>query len=220
MAPHHEILRKMVSRFERSLPVGVENVLVRMAAAEREILTNPESFDDALATEERSEARANERIFARMWTDARKAFDPATVTGEAMPASVSELLALLQRGTAFWNMASDLYNRTSSQPGDRAIVEKFFRECAPFRAATIAIVAAQFDRCVPAKSGPSLRSGRNDTFMANCLPFCDEFVTHDGGQLACYREVARIAELPTVVRSYDELVSGFYVIGGGSGRSA
>ena len=49
-----------------------------------------------------------------------------------------------------------------------------------------------------------MKTGRNDTFMATCIPYCDEFVTNDAGQLACYREVASIASLPVTIRSYDQ----------------
>jgi len=76
----------------------------------------------------------------------------------------------------------------------------------------LALCAAQFDRCVrPQNVGPSLRAGRNDTFMSVCLPYCDNFVTDDPSQLACYREVLSIAGLDVVVSSYEGFRKGFLV---------
>jgi len=49
-----------------------------------------------------------------------------------------------------------------------------------------------------------MKTGRNDTFMATYLPLCDEFVTDDGGQLACFREVVSLAGLNVDVRSYQD----------------
>jgi hypothetical protein len=47
--------------------------------------------------------------------------------------------------------------------------------------------------------------------MAVCLPYCDQFVTADSGQLAAFREVVSIAGLATTAKSYEEFRKGFIV---------
>ena len=97
-------------------------------------------------------------------------------------------------------------------------IQRFYAECAPFRALMIAIFAAQFDRCIRAPNvSPSLKAGRNDTFMATGLPYCDEFVTNDDGQLACYREVLALAGVGVKIQSYEEFRNRFSVIGTATG---
>jgi hypothetical protein len=77
----------------------------------------------------------------------------------------------------------------------------------------IALCAAQYDRCIRQPNvGPSLRSGRIDTFMATCLPYCDRFVTDDSRQLACYREVAAVAGIEINVNSYEEFRNGLLLM--------
>lgn len=77
----------------------------------------------------------------------------------------------------------------------------------------IALFAAQYDRCVRQRSdNRSLKAGRNDTFMATCLPYCDEFITDDDGQLACYKEVVSLTGIGAIIRSYDEFRNSFFVL--------
>jgi hypothetical protein len=207
--PHHEILRIMVAEFESSRPLGLAHVNLRMVEAENEVL-RAEDFDESLATQEREEYRTHDRVFTGVYSDAKSAFDKLAARGESMPRSVQELVSRLQSGGVFWTLAKNLYNRVSSKPADDETIRRFYAECEPFRALMVAIFAAQYDRCIR-RSGQSLKAGRNDTFMAACLPYTDQFVSHDPGQLACYREVNSIAGLNVAVRSYEEFRRGFSI---------
>jgi hypothetical protein len=209
--PQHEIIKIMVARFEKALPLGFEHVNLRMTEAEDEILRH-ENFDEELAAEEREENRTHGKVFDRVYRDAKKAFDKLAATGVAMPKSVAELVSRLQADGAFWTLAKNLYDCVAAKPADDDTIQRFCEACEPFRTLMIALFAAQYDRCIRT-SGPSLKSGRNDTFMATCLPYCDKFITNDGGQLACYREVVPAAGLDVTVQSYEEFRDGLFVLG-------
>ena len=206
--PHHEIMRLMVARFEKSLPLGLPDVYLRMNEAEDEIL-RAQNFDDELAAQERDDNRLSDRQFRAVYDGAKKAFDEvaakADANGTRMPGSVLELVEALRKGGAFWTLARNLYERMTTRPTDDAAIKLFYNKCEPFRALMIAIFAAQYDRCIrDTTDGRSLKAGRNDTFMATCLPYCDEFITDDRGQLACYEEVVNVAGLHTAIRSFDD----------------
>lgn len=213
--PHHEILKVMVRRFETSAPLDVAHVNLRMIEAENEIL-RAENFDDGLAAQEREENRNNDKIFCKVYGDARKPFDDvaarAAANGTRMPESVAELVEALQTGGAFWTLARNLYERVATRPVDDATLRRFYAKCDAFRALMLAIFAAQYDRCIRQPSdNRSLKSGRNDTFMATCLPYCDEFVTDDRGQLTCYQDVVALAGLHTIIRPFESFRDSLFV---------
>lgn len=217
--PQHEILRKMVARFEAYPSFDWRDVYVRFPQAEIEIARRGDFSDDD-AAQEREHARAKNKAFVGVYDDAKPAFDRLFAAGtEKVPGSVSELVTRLQLpGGAFWTLATNFYARVATKPVDEATIRTFVARCDPFRALMIALVAAQYDRCVrPPHVGPSLRSGRNDTFISVCLPYCHQFVTDDLGQLACYREVVSVANLDVTVRSYEEFHSGFLAMGATAG---
>jgi hypothetical protein len=217
--PQHEIIRKMVARFEASPSFDWRDVYVRFPEAEIEI-AREENVSDDDAAQEREHARANNKVFVGVYDDAKPAFDGLFAAGtEKVPGSVSELVTRLQlKGGAFWTLAANLYARVATNPADETTIRRFVARCDPFRALMIALLVAQYDRCVrPPHAGPSLRSGRNDTFMSVCLPYCHQFVTDDLGQLACYREVVSVGNLDVTVRSYEEFHSGFLAMGATAG---
>src|SRR5437879_3080969 len=87
--PHHEILRIMVARFERALPLSVAHVNLRMTEAEEEIF-KARDFDSCLSTQEREESRTHDKTFAGVYSAAKPAFDRVAATGAEMPANVQQ----------------------------------------------------------------------------------------------------------------------------------
>lgn len=184
-----------------------------MIEAENEIL-RAEDFDEELAAQEREENRKNNKAFCGVYGDARKPFDDvaaqATANGTGMPGSLAELVGALQKGGAFWTLARNLYQRAAARPIDDETLRDFYAKCDPFRALMLAIFAALYDRCIrQPDDSRSLKSGRNDTFMAACLPYCNEFVTDDRGELACYQDVVALAGFETTIRSFDSFCDSF-----------
>jgi len=183
-----------------------------MGIAEDEILRT-QNFDDNLATQEREEGRANNKVSVGVYAEAKSAFDGLAANGIETPRRVAELVSQLQQGGAFWTLARNLYERVATKPADDTTIKKFYAECEPFRTLMIALCAAQYDRCIrPANMSPSLKTGRNDTFMATGLPYCDQFITNDAGQFACYTEVIPLAGLNVTIRSYEEFRNSFFVL--------
>lgn len=211
--PQHEILSKMVAEFEARPSFDWRTVRVDFPQAQDEIARR-EDFDDEEATQERQENEQLKDQFARVFEDAKPHLDRLFSSGaENPPRNLAELVARFQiPGGAFWPLAGNLYARVGKKSPDEALMRRFVAVCDPFRALTVALCAAQYDLCLrPERVGPSFRSGRNDTLMAICLPYCHQFVTNDKGQLACYRAVASVADLGVTVRYYDEFRSGFSV---------
>jgi hypothetical protein len=213
--PVYEVLRKLVARFEEPGPFNWADVPMDIADA-RDLIARPENITEELAREEREESREFEKKFAKTYNDARPAFDRLVESDpEKAPRSISELVAGLQRPAGgFWNAAQSLYNRVAKHPADEALVRMFTEACDPFRAMMIAIFAALYDRCLkPPNVSPPLRTGRTDTFMAIYLPYCHEFVTNDRAQLECFKQVAAIAGIEVIVRSYEDLRSTLPLVG-------
>lgn len=213
--PQHEILEKMVARFELAPSFDWREVSVEFPAARDEIVRR-ENFSDEEAKQEREQQEELKKQFVQVYENAKPAFDRLLKGGvEKVPRNVAELVARLQiPGGAFWTLAGNLYARVGKKPPDEALMRKFISECDPFRALMIALCAAQYDLCLrPERVGPSFRSGRNDTFMAVSLPYCHQFVTNDKGQLACYKEVILVTGLKVAIRSYEEFRNGLSVMG-------
>jgi hypothetical protein len=211
--PVGEVIRKLVAHFEESAPFDWAKARIDVPEAQ-DAIARAEIFTDDLSALEREQSRASEKAFRTTYDDAKPEFDRLFASGsEDVPRSVSELVTLLQKpGGAFWNMAQKIYDRVAARAADDATIRRFTDACDPFRAMMIAIVAAQFDRCMkPSNGGPSLRAGRTDTFMAIYLPYCDEFVTSDPRQLECFKEVALIARLRVSVRTYEDFRRGLLV---------
>jgi hypothetical protein len=219
--PQHEILRKMVAEFEATPSFDWRKAPVDFPAAQIAIARG-ENFSDDDARQEREHNEKVKDQFARVYEDAKPHFDRLFSSGaENPPRNEVELVARLQiPGGAFWSLAGNLYSRVGKKSPDEALMRRFVADCDPFRAILVAFVAAQYDLCIrPERVGPSFRSGRNDTMMAICLPYCRQFVTNDKGQLACYRAVASVAGLDVTVRSYEEFRNGFSVIGAAAGST-
>jgi len=200
--PHHEILRLMVQRFEQGLPLDLNHVDLRMPEAEDGILND--TFDDVLSAQERQENFDNGTIFENCYREIRVA------QRDGMPKSLTEFIAAVQSLGKFWTVAKDIYNRVATIPATDAGIRKFYADCEPFRALMVAIWAQVYNKVKPA-GVPRMKTGRNDTFMATCLPLCDEFVTRDKSMLVCYREVVVAAGLGVTVRSLDEFTGQFLI---------
>jgi hypothetical protein len=204
-----EIIRKLVAHFEQPSPFDWTEVDVRSRNAE-DAIARGDDFSDDLAKKEREDARACEGVFYKFHDDAKPAFDELYAAGtDRPPGSLSEWVVQSQvKGGPFWILARKLYEYVGGKPGDELTIRRFVAECPPFHAWMIALEAVQYDRCMRPPGAPSLRSGRNDTIMSVCLPYCDQLVTADSRQLRCYREIASICGLSVIVRSYEEFRSG------------
>lgn len=199
--PPDELLKKLIVRFEEGSGFNWETVDVSVLNA-KQVIVGDENFPDALAKEVRETARSYNSMFNRVYADAKPNFDKVLASNpERRPVSVSELVNGFRNGGQYWSIARSLYERLAQHSADDSTVRRFDLECPPFRIVLVALCVALYDRNTRLRgTGPSLQAGRADTFMAVYLPYCDQFVTNDDGQLACYKEVVSVDGLDVTVR--------------------
>lgn len=181
-------------------------------------IQRPESLDDAALVEK----QATE--LRRLQDEFESAF-PRSGRKTGIPSKFGDWLVESQaEGGSFWNTARGLYmaafrsNPTTetaevlAHPPDEATLKTFLDACPPVRAMVYALELTHYDRSLrPVNRGPAYKAKRNDQMMAVFLPYCDQFLTDDGDQLKCLREVASSAGIPVNVRSYDDFCSSLIV---------
>ena len=115
-------------------------------------------------------------------------------------------------GVSFWALGEVLYSKVVLSANEKTI-RGFYKPFPPFSAILTALWNAGYHRCVgDHKLGsPSMNAGRLDLMMAAYLPFCDLFVSHDGPQLRCLKEVAEQCNLRVSVCSYTDFRAGLMV---------
>jgi hypothetical protein len=211
--PQHEILRKMIWEFESNPDFDWTRIYVRFHEAESGILRG-DGLDDELSRKEREEGRLLNKQFEEIFEAARAPFAKLFATSpQSRPNSFEEFVPYLKvPGGAFWALTARLCRCASQSPYDEERASRLIHRCDPFHALALAIFAAQYDRCIrPDWATPSLRSGRNDTFMAVCLPYCHHFITDDPRQLACFRTVSSVAGFGLPVYSFDEFLNTIFI---------
>jgi hypothetical protein len=207
------LLKKLIVRFEEGSGFNWETVDVSVPNA-KQVIAGDENFPDALAKEVRETARTYNSMFNRVYADAKPKFDKVLATSpDKRPASVSELVNAFRNGGQYWSIARSLYERFAQHSADDSTVRRFEAECPPFQALMIALCAAHYDRNARQPNAPrSVRAGWADTLMAVCLPYCNQFVTDDRGQLSCYKEVVSLGGLNITVCSFKEFRGGLCLI--------
>jgi len=201
--PPHIILSKLVRQFEQSLTFDCTVVDIAFPEAESQIAAAMD-FDDVLSRDERNEVRENEKLFLSLNQQTKPAFDRIFAQGGTPPpVSVSEFMQIPEVDSLFWRTATGLYERAAEKPTTQETVRRFLEMCPPFKVLMTALFVTLHDRAVrPPDSGPTRKVGRNDTFMAVYLPYCDHFVSNDIGQLNCLTETLSICGSTGIVGSY------------------
>lgn len=207
LMPVAELLQKLVRAF-RNGPSTFEwgPVDVRLSETEEQALRGAD-LADVLSEAVRQEAAAAKKRFDQIYAQAKPAFDKVFEANPcARPESVGDLIGGLQRGGQYWKIARSLYDCLAGHAAEQGTVREFLDRNAPFQCLMGALCAALHDRNVrlPNTSG-SIKAGWADTFMAAYLPYCDQFVTADNKQLACYREVAQLYVPGLALRSWCDL---------------
>lgn len=207
LLPGKELLQKLVESFRHNSCAFVWSLVDVRLDQDVEARLRDGSIgdigDDNSSTVRQENKDSNER-FEKILEQARPAFTKVfEANPNARPQGVADLISGFQRGGQYWQLARNLYNSFPGCTADEETVRTFEEACPPFRCLMVALCVALYDRNVrlPNVSG-SLRAGWADTFMAACLPYCSQFVTEDGRQLACYLEVAKICAFDLNIRSW------------------
>jgi hypothetical protein len=207
LLPVGELLRKLVLQFENgSSTFEWGQIDARLGEAEEQALRGADA-GDVLSDAVRLEAAACKKRFDAIYAKARPAFDRVFKgRPSARPGSVADLIGGLQRGGQYWKIARSLYDRLAGHAAEEGTVRKSWDSSPPFQCLMGALCTALYDRDVRPRNAPRpLEAEWADTFMAAYLPYCDQFVTADDAQLACYREVAQLHVPGLILRSWCDL---------------
>jgi hypothetical protein len=214
--PPYEILRILIAAHAKDpanfqwLPVDV-----RSGGLAHEIRTGELTADDALANLQKTEQHASIKSYKAMWVGLRDKLDPIFAAqniprpktfDEAFRLGSSQLFSGMGKG--FYDAGllfdSELRGEKDVPDTDIATVQHFIDNCPPFRALLCACLMSWYNTSLrEGNRSEKFAAGRNDLFMAVYLPYCDVFVTRDGEQESCLRELTRWIGIDTEVLAFD-----------------
>jgi hypothetical protein len=162
-------------------------------------------FDDELARQEKDSATEAKVSFENIFCSMRPGFDEIFQTQQERPTLFADFVKILQNpGGAFWTgYAHKFYARNAKDAPDEGKVREFAERCPPFLMMILAAAMAQYKRAIIETPKKRKRAGRVDLLMAVYLPYCRVFVTHDGDQEMCLREMAAVTDLEREILPYD-----------------
>ncbi len=217
LLPQDEIGTRLVRAYEAD-PLHFQWGRVDITSPEytAELTKRTLTANDAFADYVRRNLLDSSKQFETTWSKLRSKLEeiyqrdgsPRPLTfGEVIPQAIGE-------NGLFWGVAEDLYNLAARTPASDGTIRHFVEACPPFRCLVHAILMAWYDRSLREyQGGERFRACRNDLFMAIYLPYCNQFISAEknGQQSKCLAEVARLANVATLVRSYDDFCSGLLV---------
>src|SRR5208282_182455 len=209
LCPHHELVRILITdHVAKSAAFDWKTVEVRAVEYEEQIR---EGFlgDDRLSNDQRKEQSERKKKYKKVFTDPRPRFEKVFADyGVALPTSFREAIA--GKSLTTWKMGKWLYDPVAKSDVNEASIKEFIAACPPFRALIHALLMSYYNHSLRDRQiGEKLSAGRNDMLMSVCLPYCHKFVTNDGEQEKCLREVSAVADLGTEVVSYDAFCRSF-----------
>jgi hypothetical protein len=165
-----------------------------------------------MSAQERAHAVSAKTGFEGVFLGAKPHFEELFRTGGSVrPSSARELVSRLQgEGGAFWSFGEMFYEKVTNRKPDESTIRRLVASCSPFHALVLAICVAQYELSIREDEGGKSSAYRNDLLMAVYLPYCDEFISDDRGQLGSLRQVATLCKLPNRVRWYRDFRDSFY----------
>jgi hypothetical protein len=210
LLPQNEMLRLLISSYERdSTSFDWRTVNVSSVGCAREIARGDLINDDALAAAQSQSLKHSGKEFEGVWSHLRpKLAEVIRRHRGTAPTRFEEILPMVEgEGGLLWSFGQGLYSRVAVGNTTEHTVRDFMAKCPPFRAIAYAYLLAWFDRSLADRhKRDRYKAGRVDLFMSIYLPYCDQFISAEGHgmQERCLREIARVAQLATQVRSYDD----------------
>jgi hypothetical protein len=202
--PFQVIVSKQIAGFHSNSSFNWRRVDVQFPECERRVICH-DRLDSDLPEKQRLFASQFNEQFTSVFKNAKERFDQLFEAKKSeRPESYEDSLVRLQvKGGAYWTMAASFYQKVTHQQPDESTVRRFVDQCPPYRALLNAIFMAQYDRCFRLPhSAPSFRAGAVDLYSAVYLPYCEQFVTDDKRQRACFERIVSTAALSTAISSY------------------
>lgn len=210
LMPQNEILRLLITAYE-SNPSAFdwEKVDVTSPDCARELNRGDAARDNELAAQQRQHLMEAKKEYEEPWSRLRPMLEEIIDRhGKTAPTTFDEILPMVEaEGGLLSGFAQGLYSRAATGDTSEATVRDFLAKCPPFRAVVYAFLLTWFDRSLADRhKREKYTAGRVDLFMAIYLPYCDQFISAEGNRMQekCLREIARVAKLSTLVRSYDD----------------
>jgi hypothetical protein len=178
-------------------------------------LTRPEFLGtDGLAEETSADFEAKSEDFEAVYRDARPIFDAIVEGRERERPPISEFITALKADSgSLWHLCGGVYSRGCGKEMDIPAMRVFVDACPPFNAMMLGLCVALFDRCVRhVRARADYRAGWLDLLAGAYLPYCDRFITNDGGQRNSLAVVAAEADLATTICTFAEFKRGLTVL--------
>ena len=212
--PHQELLRRLILAHAQD-PKAFEWQRVNMLSFDFEDSLGDWELirNDALSAEQRESARTANAAFDPVWKKLKpKLAEVFSRYGEKPPRTFADAVSRALSGSnLIWGIGKLLYDHVAKQDVQEPEIQRFMSTCPPFRAIVYAFLMMWYEGAVRDAQGQRIKAGRTDLFIAAHLPYCDQFITNDKPQEECLREIAVVAGLSTVIRSYDDFCDGFLV---------
>jgi hypothetical protein len=166
--------------------------------------------DELQSSDQKKEQSERRKKYKKVFTDPRPEFEKVFADHRAaLPTSFREAIA---GKSLTWKMGKWLYDPVAKSDINEAAIKEFIATCPPFRALIHALLMSYYNHSLRDRQiGEKFAAGGNDMLMSVCLPYCHKFVTNDGEQEKCLREVSAVADLGTEVLSYDDFCQSFLV---------
>ena len=218
--PPYEVLRILIAAHAKD-PANFRwlAVDVRSGGLAHEIRRGELTADDALANLQRTEQNASIKQYKAMWVKLRDKLDPIfAAQGIPRPKTFEEAVNLgspklfpgVGKGLYDAGLRFDaaLHGEKIEPDTDMARVQDFIDNCPPFRAVIYSFMMSWYNTSLRVgNDSEKFAAGRNDLFMAVYLPFCEVFVTQDGEQESCLRELTKYIGIDTEVLGFDAFKS-------------
>jgi hypothetical protein len=214
--PQNELIRILIVDHFKN-PAAYNWMMVDVRAPEYEDAIRSRKFvsDQQLTNEQGLELKDRKTGYKETFTKPRLHIQEIFEKhGEVPPPTLREAISRLQDADAalIWTIGKWLYDRGAETDASEATVKQFMDVCPPFRALIYAMLMSWYNFSVrDPNAGQRFNAGANDQYMSIYLPYCHKFVTADGEQEKCLREIVFLAGLETEVLSYNDFCASFLV---------
>jgi len=171
--------------------------------------------DDKLAAEQSTEAKRAKKAFKPTFAKLKKEIAALLKRGGTpAPPTFRDACELVgEQGGLIWHVGKLLYDHIVKRDISETDIKSFMAVCPPFRGAVYAFLMMWYQDSLRDTDGENFRAGYYDLFMAVYLPYCQKFITAEvyREQEKCLKEIASVAQFPTIVQSYDDFCNDFLV---------
>jgi hypothetical protein len=216
--PHSELLRLLINRHAQNTAAFVwQHVCMHSDDYHDGLSAWDVIRDDRIAAEQCMDAKRAKKAFKPTFAKLKKEIAAILKrSGRTAPPTFKDACELVgEQGGLIWHVGKLLYDHIVKRDISETDIKSFMSVCPPFRGAVYAFLMMWYQDALRDDNGEKFKAGYYDLFMAVYLPYCQKFITAEiyREQEKCLREIATVAQFPTIVQSYDDFCSRFLVRG-------